>query len=340
MKRLLVSKKLGALLLAVLLMMAMFTGCAQNVVNEPVTESVTDDKNEFPTKPIKMVVPWSPGGTSDMQAQLMAHHLEKELGVSVVVECIPGASGVIGVMTTKHLPADGYTILMTDGVGFVMRSLLDGGYTVDEFVPLGADVRDVQGIIVRGDSPYDSLEDIAEAMKANPDKIKIGAIGPIAPRIQLVLELEEMFGVTSNAIPYKGESDVLAALLGGHVDAAVHPIANLADAIEDGEVKALAVGWDERLEGFSDIPTIGEISGTDTQNASVRGYYVKKGTPEYIIDILDEARAKVAKKQEYIDSINKIAPYYFMGKEEFIEFINVQETLMGNWVTVMQSRFK
>lgn len=340
MKRLLVDKKFGVFLLTVALITAMAIGCTSKVVQESGTVDGTIEENGFPKQPIKMIVPWSPGGTSDMQAQLMAHHLEKELGVSVVVECIPGASGVLGVMTAKHLPADGYTILMTDGVGFVMRSFLEGGYSVDEFIPLGADVRDVQSIIVRADSPYKDLRDIINEMKGKPNKIKVGAIGPVAPRIQLVLELEEMFEVNANAIPYKGESDVLAALLGGHIDAAIHPIANLADAIEDGEIRALAVGWDERLQEFSDIPTIGEVSGIDTQNASVRGYYVKKGTPQYIIDILDAARKKAAMKQEYIDSINKIAPYYFMSREDFEQFLKAQESLIGNWVTVMQTRFE
>ncbi len=177
---------------------------------------------DYPSRDIRMVISYAAGGPTDIAGRGIAKYLSEKFGVSVPVENLDGASGSAGTLEVVNAKADGYTIGVTTASAVSRVPLIqDVGYTMDDVVPIGV-VTDLPGIIfVPTDSPYETIEDLFEAAKANPNKVTVGAAGAQTPQAVELERLKTEYDVPLQVVPFQGDGPAVTALIGGQVDAAI-----------------------------------------------------------------------------------------------------------------------
>ncbi len=215
----------------------------------------------WPTRPIRLVVPYSPGGALDALARIMAAKMGEILGQQLVVENKPGAAGNIGSAAVSQAAPDGYTLLCSAAGNFSINQFL---YAEMPYVP----DRDLTGVLVMGrtshvvvankDLPIHSLKELAQFARDNPSRMNYGSAG-VGTIGQLGFEaIKKGMGFNAEHIVYRGSGDVLMALLSGQVQAAMDVLPVYLPRILDGSVRALAVGTAERSPLLPDVPTVAE----------------------------------------------------------------------------------
>jgi tripartite-type tricarboxylate transporter receptor subunit TctC len=253
----------------------------------------------FPTRPVTLVVPFAPGGATDVVARLLAAEVGQQLGQSVVVDNKPGAAGALGALFVVKAPADGYTVCLCGAGPMVMLALLDPKLP---YVP----ARDLAPVIlshlvdfvvvVKSDAPYSSLAGLVAAAKAKPGTISYGSPGIGGPA-HLGMEL---FGRHSGTqflhVPYKGESQMTTELLGGQIAVGLLSVQQAQPLIATGKVRALAVWSAERVKALPTVPTVAEQGYPDYAASTFVGINVAAGTPAPVIDRLHAAFAVALNK--------------------------------------------
>jgi len=286
--------------------------------------------SSFPEHEIEIIVGYKPGGGADTAARLFAQELKKELGVSVVVQNITGAAGVVGMTSAYAARPDGYTMVLFNSPATEIGSLEKGvAYKVpDDFKFIGAISNDAYSIVVRADSPYQTLRDLIEATRKNPEKIPFGVTGLLSTGGIAIFKVQNLLDLKWNLIPYGSGSGATAALLGGHIQVQSAPAARQAAMVEDGELRVLAVFSKQRMQGFkalNDVPTFEEVTGKKVHASSVRGFAVNARVPEDRFNILKEAFDKITKKPEFAEKVSKKQPYCYRSSKEFTD--HVAETM-------------
>lgn len=246
--------------------------------------------DDYPSKPIRFIVPTAAGGASDITARLLAGKMEESLGQPVIVEPHPGANGNIGAALVLKEPADGYTIMMGH-IGLLSINVhLYESVTFDpleDFDPVARVVSYSNLLVVHPDVPVESVEELIAHAKANPG-LKYGSPG-FGGSLHMGMEtFKLMGGVDIEHVPYKGAAPALADLMGGHIDVAFSdPLATVAQ-VKAGTVRALAVSGAQRSDILPDVPTVAEsgLPGYDVQGWV--GVVVKAGTPPERIAKLNE----------------------------------------------------
>jgi tripartite-type tricarboxylate transporter receptor subunit TctC len=264
--------------------------------------------DKFPTKPITLICPWSPGGGTDRTARFIADMLSKDLGVPVNVVNKTGGGGAIGFSAGANARPDGYTIT---NLTFEIGGLKWMGYapiTPAEFKPLAQFNEDASAVIVGKDSSYNSVKDLLEDIKAKPagsfqfSGCGIGTVWDLA-RIGMMND----YGLDPNRvkfIPTKGAAPAVTELMGGHVDVITCSYPEASPQIEAGNLKALAIMAPVRNPQFNDVPTLKE-QGIDWSYGTWRGFAVPKDTPDEVAQVLIKAYEKIFASQEFLDFMNK-----------------------------------
>lgn len=284
---------------------------------------------EFPEKPIKVIVMYSPGGSSDVVTRILARHLEEPLGEAVVVQNVAGGGGAVGLQQAKNARADGYTLtLFVDSLP-VMEATDAVDFTQDDFEPIAVWGTMPLTVFAQADGPYRSLQDYADAAKQNPSEIGL-AMGYGTPSQFVAKLVEDAMGVDLNLVNVGGGAQKKAAVLGGHVDAGIEPMPGMAEPYRSGQFDILAVLSDERLESFPDIPTAKE-QGVDAAHSNTYALIAPKGTPEERLEVIEQAVAEVADDPEFIDANRKVNfEVEFMPREETKEHLGqVRERMLG-----------
>ncbi len=209
---------------------------------------------DFPEKPVKMIVAFGAGGSTDLMARIFAKYMGEELGQRFVVENRTGAGGEIGWVTLANSPADGYTI------GLINSPVIEAypitradtiGYQMDQFRPLINVVTDPGVLAVAVDSPYETLADFVAAAKANPNTITVSHEGVGGDDHLAALNLTSQAEIEVNFVAFDGNAEATAALLGGHIDAFEGNMSEAAAQISEGKVRAwqygLLSGWFKSL---------------------------------------------------------------------------------------------
>lgn len=219
---------------------------------------------EYPQRPIRVVVPYPAGGATDVVARLVAEKMSTELNQQIFVDNRPGAGTMIGAAAVARSPADGYTMLMGDTGTYALNpTLYDTQLTynpVKDFAPVCSTGR-VPLILVANPKAIaaDTVKELIEAAKRAPGKIDYGAPGPGSP-IHLAMELfKQRVQIQATAIPYKGGADALNDLLGGRISLLFVDAATGIPHIKSGAVKALGVGANTRIPASPDVPTVAEL---------------------------------------------------------------------------------
>lgn len=278
---------------------------------------------EYPERPIMMMVSYGAGGATDFQARIvtMTAGNEDALGMPIAILNKPGAGGRVGWnWLATQAEADGYTLGAYNIPHFIAQSI-EGGveYSAASFEPIANWGADPAVLIVGADSPFNSLQDVVDYAKANPGKLTTSGAGLYVGHHIAVLQMEKAGDMKMAYIPTKGGgAAAMKAVIAGDMMAGVNNLSDAYRAAEAGNVKILAVADLERNSFLPDVPTMKE-AGLDVDNASVnfRGVMVPKGTPQEIIDKLAAvvpamfANKSVASKMEAGGS-----PMHIMNREE------------------------
>lgn len=259
---------------------------------------------EYPEKPIAYIISFNPGGESDVTARLQESHLEKFLGVPVNVTHKPGGGGAVAWSDFQRTAKpDGYTIIGVNIPHIIGQPMLrkDAGYETDGFDLIMWFHFTPNALIVKKDSPYQTLEDFLKYAKENPKAATVGGSGSFSANHLETLRLEKAAGVQVTYVPHTGTGPVVPALLGGHITAAMG-YSMLGVQYKD-QVRVLAVAADERVETLPDAPTFKEL-GYDIVGGAFRGVAAPKGTdPQFIAKLakaFSETNKIIAEKQRQL----------------------------------------
>lgn len=246
---------------------------------------------EFPKKSLTLIVPWSPGGSGDMNCRILAAHMEKELGKPVVVKNMPGAGSMVGAKALVDAKPDGYTM------GFLGISATIAQYTsvspvmMSEYKAVSGVINPALFLLVNADTPWKTLQEFVAFAKANPGKIKNGNAGAGVIDHLYSSDFANVADVKFTQVPFKGWGPSLAALAGGHVDSMFVAIGPAKAMVSAGKIRPIAIAAEERHPYYPDIPTMKE-GGVDITMPFWESIVVPEKTPDDIVKILDTAIRK------------------------------------------------
>jgi tripartite-type tricarboxylate transporter receptor subunit TctC len=255
----------------------------------------------YPERVIKIVVPFAPGGGTDVVARTLAQEMAKDLGVSVIIENKPGAGTIIGTQAVAASEGDGYTLLMgtfANAVNPGLHATLPYDQHRD-LAPVALVARSFSIVVVNPKSSIQSVKDLITAAKAEPDKLSYGTYGT-GTSAHLAGELfKHMAGVNLTMVPYKGSAPAITDLIGGHIQVMFTTVASAAPLIEGGQLRALAVTSAERSPAFPALPTVAEAGVPGYDAEAWYGLFAPAKTPPEIIDRLNKAAAIAVKADTF-----------------------------------------
>lgn len=244
----------------------------------------------YPAGPIRLVVPFPPGGSVDTVARTIAPQLEKQLGQPIVVENKPGASSVIGAQHVKQAKPDGYTLLLNASLQMANPSLLTTATydAINDFVPITEIGALPQLLVVRADGPYKTLDDLLSDARKRPREVQwaIAAFGAAGHLACELVNIEAQ--VDMPVVPYKGGGPALVDLMGGHVSAMIEPMASAYPHVQSGRLRALAVTSARRLPDLPDLPTVAESGFAGFDMPSWYGLWAPASTPRSVVDLIQK----------------------------------------------------
>ncbi len=253
--------------------------------------STTASAQNYPTKPIRFLVPFGPGGVGDITARVVAQKIGGSLGQQIVVDNRPGAGGIVASELVAKSAPDGYTLLLLNNAHAVSMSLFKSlPYdTLRDFAPVSSISTFSIVLLVNPDSPIKSVKDLIASAKATPGKLNVGTI-QIGATQHLSSELfKSMAGIDIVHIPFTNTGAVLTGLRGGSVQIAFEFIAPVVGQVKAGAVRALAVSTRSRFAGLPDVPTVQEAGVPGYEVISWNGLGAPTGTPKAVINRLNRA---------------------------------------------------
>jgi len=258
---------------------------------------------DYPSRPITVIVPFPPGGASDVVARIVSNQMSKTLGQAIVVENVGGAGGTIGSARAAAAEPDGYTLLAAAMGSHVAAPVLTPNVKYDpvaDFVPIGITAHSPAVVIARKDFPARDFAEFVAVLRQQDSALKQahGGVGASSHMACLLFTAE--IGVKPTLIAYRGSAPALNDLVGGHVDFMCEQSVSVAETVLSGSVKAYAVSASERLANLPDVPTAKE-TGINYEMSVWAGLFAPKGTPPAVIaklaDALDKALDEASVRQ-------------------------------------------
>ncbi len=249
----------------------------------------------WPAKPIRFLVPFAPGGTSEIVARSVAAELSKQFGQSVFVENKPGGAGVTAMQEAAKAPADGYTMILTH-VGTLAVNpymLKNQPYDVNrDFIPVTLLAKVPNVFVIHPDVPAKDFREFVAHVKKNPGQLNYGSAGNASAGHLAMEYLKLVTGMFITHIPYRGTGPQLTDLLAGRTQASSAGMPALGAHIRAGKLRAIAVGTPQRIAALPDVPTVQEMGYKDFETSQWYGVHVPAGTPPDVVRRLQEESAK------------------------------------------------
>ncbi|MFN0303388.1 MAG: Bug family tripartite tricarboxylate transporter substrate binding protein [Burkholderiales bacterium] len=256
---------------------------------------------DYPNKPIRIIVPFPPGGATDIPARLIAPKLTEALGQPVVIENRAGAGGIIGVEMVAKAAPDGYTLLMATNADFAMTPYIYPKLPYDPFkafTPISVVVESPMLLVVPTASPYNSLADIIAAAKAKPGTVSYSTAGTGSTSHVLTEMLASDVGIQLLHVPYKGGAPAAAAIATGEVAMGLHNLGSSLNYVKGGKAKAIAVTSAKRHPSFPEWPTAAE-AGVQGYTATIWiGMAAPAGTPMEIVNRMSTEVARAVRSPD------------------------------------------
>lgn len=238
----------------------------------------------YPNKPLQIIVPYAPGGVTDLLARALAQRLGDAWGQQAVVLNRPGGNSQVGTEQAAKAPADGYTLLVTSDTTFTANPYLYSKikYAVDDFIPISGLGISPQALVVHPSLEAKDLAELTALAKQQPEKIFYGTFGIGSSGHLNILNLEKRTGTKFTPVHYSGASPAITDLLGGHIKMMIVSIGLIAGHWNSGNLKVLAFGSEKRLDRHPEVPVLNEsLKGFEA--GSWYGLFVQKGTPPEIV---------------------------------------------------------
>ena len=255
---------------------------------------------EFPTRPIRIIVPTGAGTGTDLTARNLAVGMSKTLGQPVVVENKLGAGGVIGTEIVAKAAPDGYTLLFTYAAHYSNQWIEKTPYdAVSDFEPIARLAVSALVLVVGANSPYHTVQELIAAARKQPGKLTYGSAGTGTTSHMAAALFSKMAGVDLVHIPYKAPSQAAVDAAGGQVDMTFGGLATSLPMIKAGRLRVLAVTTDKRSANLPDVPTLSESGLPGYENSSPVWAFAPRGTPLSIVNVLSGALVKAASTPEF-----------------------------------------
>src|SRR5512134_471879 len=251
----------------------------------------------YPTKPVRIVVPFGPGGVADISARAVAQKMGETMGQQVIVENKPSAGGILASETVAKAEPDGYTLLFITNGNAVSESLFKSlpYNSVKDFAPVSTVGFFDFVFVVKSDSDIKSMGDLLARMRANPGKLNIGTINPGSGQHLSAELFKSMSGVDAQIITYKSTPEVLTAVISGQVQVGLDIVAPVMGQVKGGALRMIAISSKQRSPILPDVPTVAESGVPGYESESWNGVAAPVKTPAAIIERLNkEVRAAVA----------------------------------------------
>jgi len=288
---------------------------------------------DFPSKPIRLIVPFPPGGGNDTVARAIAQQASPALGQPIVVDNRPGAGGIVGAELAAKAPADGYTLFL-GGVGsHAVNPNLHSKLPYDpvkDFAPITLLASAPSVLVVNPSVPAHSLAEFTAYARANPGKLNFASNGNGSSAQLAAVMYESMAGVTMVHVPYKGLGPALTDLLSGRVQLMFSSIVAIVPHIQAGRLRALAVTGRKRSALLPELPTIAESGFPGYEAGSWYGILAPAGTPRPIVERLHDELVKALKAPEVSQRLaSEGAEVIGSTPEEFAAHIAAEKARMG-----------
>jgi len=280
---------------------------------------------DYPARPVRIVVPFAAGGPADVYARFIATRLQEALGQGFVVDNRPGAGSVIGTDAVAKSPADGYTLLLMSNAHTVNESLIPNKpfQLMRDFVPVAAINYSDLVLVTRSGLPVNSLRELIALAKAKPGALSYASSGPGTPYHMAGELFKAMAGVSILHIPYRGSAGARTDVLGGQVDMMFDAVPTMTEFVRGGKVKAMATTGLARSAVMPDVPTVAE-AGVPKYEATIwLGLMAPKGTPAAIVNRLNAEVVKIVSNPEVVRAWKaQGATPMTMNPAEFSRYIN------------------
>ncbi|WP_294258346.1 tripartite tricarboxylate transporter substrate binding protein [uncultured Comamonas sp.] len=242
----------------------------------------------YPAKPVKIVVPYPPGGAVDQVTRRIAQKLTEQTGQSFFVENKAGATGTIGASLVARSPGDGYTLLANDTTYSILPQVfkkLPWDHATD-LVPVAGFNFAPTAVVVASGSPFRTLADLIAYSRSHPGKLNYGTGGAGTMPHFATEALKTASGLNATHVPYKGAGEATMALLGGSIDFQIASTPGVMGQVHGGKVRLLAVSGEQRLNSLPEVPTFAQAGSPGYKVVNFTGLWAPRGTPEAVLQVL------------------------------------------------------
>jgi len=266
---------------------------------------INANSQAYPAKPIRIVIPFPPGNTTDIMSRLIAPKMTERLGQTVIVENRPGASGMLGLDLVAKAPADGYTIACVQGGNMVVLPHTSKNVPYDalrDFAPIAVTTTNYLAIVANPDAPFKSIGEMVAYAKANPGKLTVATNGEGGFPHLAFEHLRTMAGIQYTHVPYKGSAAIATDIIGGQVQAGIDGITGMTPHIKSGRLRILATTNKTRPALWPDTPVAAEdVPGYES--GGWFGYAAPAATPREIVLRLNEEINRAIKSPEVTEKL-------------------------------------
>ncbi len=275
----------------------------------------------FPDRTITIIIPYSPGGSTDTTVRLIAQVLEKELGQNILIKNTTGAAGAIGMSEAFRSKPDGYTLGIYNTNTEIVQATGNAEFNSADMTPVALFGDSYLTVTARGDGPYRNLADLKDAALAKPDTVSVAMGRGTLAQFGAVL-LAERMGAPLKIVNVGGGAKKKAAVLGGHEDTLIEPAASLVDLHKAKKLRILAIFAPTRVDYLPDVPTAKE-QGVDLVASQVLGLFAPKGTPADRVKVIADAVAKTPQYKDVFERLGNLGLVWnFKSDKDFRAFMN------------------
>ncbi|MEX2163601.1 MAG: tripartite tricarboxylate transporter substrate binding protein [Sulfuricaulis sp.] len=280
-------------------------------------------QSDYPVKTVRLIVPFPPGGTTDIVARTLGQAMSKSLGQQIIIDNRPGANGAIGAEIAARSPADGYTAFMTSASILAITPHLrkDLGYSVRDFSPASLAVITPNVLVAHPSIPVKNVKELIALAKSKPNQISFGSSGVASIGHIVVEQIRAVTGAQMIHVPYKGAAPAESDLLSGHIALMATGLVSAMPHLKSGRLRALAVTTAKRVPALADLPTIAEtVPGVDT--GSWFGILLPTGSPMIAVERIGAAAASAIRSPELRERLSGAgAEIVGSTPSEFAKFI-------------------